>query len=273
MAGDHKTVLHQEARTVEGGRTVQVLVAQAEIKSDINPSNVVVATGGGLLGALIDAKINSDRAKKAELLIQPVRVALTGFDVDALAVNATKTGLTDAGWFGAQTSAFGRDNSVLGKCSVLDASAAPQVAFFEYAYDLSPDFSSVRVSVTMSFAAKAIPAGKKSEARVAPKFVIYSQTLVSVVSLPNPSKDAAGNAARWSADNGKLARQALEMGFAETGVLMPRAFAMTEDDLKVMSGRDRKNTMAGGYMGRVQEESPSGTLLYTGGLVHVQTLS
>jgi hypothetical protein len=233
---------------------------------------VVVATGGGLLGALIDAKINADRAKAAELAIQPVRAALTGFDVDAMASDTTKAALAKVDWFTCKTQGFGRDGSLTGMGSVLDASAASQTAFFTYAYDMSPDFSAVRVRVTMQFVDKATPAGKKPDARFAPKFSPYAETITSVITLSAPSKVAAENAARWSADNGALARKGIGMGFANVGVLIPRALSLTEDDLVAMTAKDKKNTALGGFMGRLQEQNDSGSLLYAGDLIHVQTL-
>jgi len=272
-AAEHKNILSEQARAVDGGRSVQVLVAQEEIKSDINQSNIVVATGGGLLGALIDAGINSERAKKAEAAIQPVRAALAGYDVDALAQATTSNAIAKTPWFQPRSSAFGRDTTILGKSAALDASPTAQVAFFEYAYDTSPDFSSIRVSMTVQMASKAIPTGKKPEFRLQPKALAYAQTVTSVVSLASPSKVATENAAQWAADGGKLARKALAAGFDEVGLLIPRALTLSEADLTAMSAKDKKVALLGGYSGRIQEEAPSGTLLFTGGLVHVQTIS
>ena len=74
-------------------RSVRVLVAQSEIKSDINASNLAVVTGGGMLGGLIAAAQNSARARQAEELIAPVRTALLDLDADALALNSARSGL------------------------------------------------------------------------------------------------------------------------------------------------------------------------------------
>src|SRR5437762_443514 len=65
-AAANHNFLPEASRAVEGDPPLQVVVAQGEIKSDINPSNIAAATGGGLIEALIDAKITSDRAKKPE---------------------------------------------------------------------------------------------------------------------------------------------------------------------------------------------------------------
>jgi ABC-type uncharacterized transport system auxiliary subunit len=272
-AADQKFVFPEEAKTVEGGRDLRVLVSQTELKSDINQSNIVVATGGGLLGALIDAKVNADRAKRAEIAIQPMRVALTGYDVDTLAVDTTKAVVAKAAWFQAPTSTFGRDNTPAGKTAALDAATTGQLSFFEYTYDASPDFSSIRVSLNIQLANKAPPAGKDSAARLAPKYLVYNQTVTSVITLPSPSKEETANAARWSKDDGKLARKALAEAFDEVSRLAPRALDIKTADVKPMNARDKKFVALGGYAGRVQEETPEGTLLFSNVLVRVKTLA
>jgi hypothetical protein len=272
LAAGHKNVLPEPARTVEGGRTVQVLLAQGEIKSDINPSNIAAAAGGGLMMALIDAKVNSDRAKKAEIEIQPLRAALTGYDVDALALDTTKAATADIPWFQTQTVAFGRDSSVPGKSAVLSASPTGELAFFEYTYDTSPDASAVRVVVNIQLAEKALADGAKPESRLANKALAYAGSITSIVLLPNPSKAAPDNYARWSANDGQLARKALAAAFGSIRTLIPRALQLSEDDLKTMSTKDKKNVVRGGFAGRLQEDGPDGALLYNGGLLYVQTL-
>lgn len=273
-AAIHNNFIAEQSRTPAGGRSLQVLVAQVEIKSNINPSNIAMATGGGLLGALIEAGVDSSRARKAEAAIQPVRVALAGYDADALAVSTSNAALAEVPWFQPKASAFAKDTSVLGKSALLDTSATDQMAFFEYSYDTSPDCSSIRVAVNMQLANKAVPDGKKPDARLAAKFLAYAQSITSVVSLPSPSKEAADNAARWSADNGKLARRALAAGFMTLQGLIPRALGLSEADVASMNGHDKKVALLGGFRGRIQEENPGGGMLYTGvQLVQVQTLS
>lgn len=272
-AADRKNILPEAGRQVDGGRSVQVLVAQEEIKSDINKSNLAVAAGGGLLMALIDAGVEAERAKKAEAAILPLRTALQGYDVDALAQETTQSVADQTTWLQPAATSFSRDSSVLAKSGVLDNSASSQVAFFEYAYDTSPDFSSLRVAVNIQFANKANLEGKKPEARLQPKQLAYAQTITSVVSLPSPQGDADANVARWSADDGKLARKAIATGFDQLRILTPRALALADADAKSMSSRDKKNVVLGGFGGRLQEETPTGSLLFNGALVHVQTLA
>jgi hypothetical protein len=268
-------VVEEQARTVAGGRAVQVMVAQSEIKADINPSNIAVATGGGLLGGLLAASQNAARTKKAEAAIEPLRVALTDFDADGLALETTKTALANVAWLQPVVPAFSKDSSLLGKSSMLDANPAGQVAFIEYSYDVSPDFSSIRVVAKLEFANKLVPAASaaKPESRLFPRNLAYAQSITSVVSLATPGQNIESNAAIWSADGGKAARAALTQAFAQIHQLLPRTLALTAADIKTMTAKDKKKGMAGGFAGRIQETAPAGTLLWAGGFIHVQPLS
>ena len=270
LAAGHRNVLPEGARAAPEGRAVVVLTPQAELSSNINPSMVDVAMGGGVLGVLIDAKIDSDRSKKAESLITPIRASLHDFDADQLAIDTVHAAVEGVPWFQAKAEAFGRDNSPPSKSDLLSASAAGQVAFFECIYDTAPDFGSIRVAVTFSLANKAAPAGAKPESRLSGKNLVFVQTVTSVVQLDNPGA-ADANAARWSANGGALARKALTLAFADTGRLVPRALVLTDDDVKRMGANGERKTIAH-VSGRSQEEGPDGTLLFNGGLIHVQTL-
>lgn len=253
---------------VAGGRSLRVLVAQSEIKSDINLSNIAVATGGGILGGLIAAAVDSARAKKAEVLIAPVRTAMANVDGDALSIETAKASFANAEWYKADSETnFSKDNSPAGKSAYLDTSANAQTAFVEYTYDLSPEFDALRIIAKIDVAAKNIALAKgKPEKRLSPKNLVYSRSVASVILLPTPSKEKEANAARWAADNAKLTRSALAQSFARLQVLMPRVLAMNSNE-EVALSRDKKNKriMAGGFFGRPQSAANGTTLLWTGG--------
>src|SRR5262245_50072989 len=70
-------VLRENARAVEGGRAVQVLVPPTELGVQVHTSNVSAAMGGGLLGALIDSSVDASRSRHADESVAPIRAALT----------------------------------------------------------------------------------------------------------------------------------------------------------------------------------------------------
>jgi hypothetical protein len=265
LAGPPKVVA-EDLRTLPGGRALQVIVAQGEIQSNINQSMLAVAAGGGLLFALIDAAIEEERAKKAEAAITPLREALAGFDADALSRSTTAAIVEATPWLQPVSETFVRDSSVAGKSAYLDAAGADQVSFFEYSYDVAADFAAVRVKLLMQFANRAVPEVKgkaaKPERRVAERYLAYSQTVTTIVSLPSPSKEIEENALRWAADDAVLARAALTEAFHQVRRFAPRALALSEADLKVMKGKDRKRMALGGFGGRQQPDAEPGALIW-----------
>jgi hypothetical protein len=126
----------------------------------------------------------------------------------------------------------------------------------------------------LQFANKVVPTANpaKPESRLSPQNLAYAQSITSIVSLPTPGEDITANAALWSADGGKAARTALTTGFAQIQKLLPRTLALTAADVKAMNGKDKTKGKAGGFAGRIQETTPSATLLWAGGFIQVQTL-
>lgn len=264
----------EQVKALPDGRAVQVLVAQSEIATDINPSNLAVATGGGILGGLLAASQNASRAKQAEAAIEPVRATLAGFDADSLALETTKTGLGGVSWVRPTKIQVSKDGSQLNRSAILDASGGTQVMFVDYTYDLSPDFRSVRVGARIQIANRALPAGStdKPESRVS-RHLVSDQFVRGVVTLPNVSDKKVENAALWSANNGQAVRSALTTAFRMVGTLMPKTLAVTQADIKAMKGKDKPKAVAGGMGGRVQNTGPDGVLLWADGFVQEQTLA
>lgn len=269
------SVVSQTA-AVEGGRALHVMVAQSEIKTDINPSNIAVASGGGLLGGLIGAAVDSARAKKAEALVVPVRTAVADFDADALAIETAKASFANMDWFKANPeAAFGKDSSVGGKSALLDATTTKQIAFVEYSYDLSPTFDALRVVAKIDVANKAIPATAqgKAEKRLSPKNLAYSTRVTSIVLLKAAGTDKELNAPLWAADNGAATRKALQLAFANLPALTQRTLSLTADEIKALNDKKNKRVNAGGFIGRPQPSTEAKTtLLWNGDFVNVTTL-
>jgi hypothetical protein len=273
IAAGPVNVVAEDARIVQGGRAVQVLVAQSEIKSNINPSNIAVATGGGLLGGALAASQNASRTKKAEALIEPIREAMTGFDADRLAQDTTAAALAQVPWLQSSAISFSKDSSPVGKAAALDSIGASQIAFIEYTYDFSPDFADLRVVANVEFANKAMPAAAtKPEARVSRKNLAYSQQVTTIVSLPAPAEDKAGNAALWGADGGKRAREAVTLAFARIETLLPRTLSLSAADVAASGAETNPKGTAGGFAGRVQAGAAGETLLWGPGFIWQRNL-
>lgn len=259
-------------------RSVRVLVAQAEIKSDINASTLAVATGGGMLGGLIAAAQNAERAKKAEELIAPLRTALIDYDADVVAQESAKAALAGVPWLSSAALTFGKDSSPVGRTTFLDANDAAQVVFVEYTYDLSPEFDALRVVANIQFTNKAVPAsgGKpgKPDDRVKPKNLAFARSITVAVTLPNADpKDKDGNAARWAANNGEPARKAMQQAFARLAELLPRTLELSDADVAALKDKKKEKAAYGALAGRLVERNGGETLFWANQFVSVAPLS
>lgn len=265
-------VLPEAARSVAGGRAVQVSVGQAELGSNINSTLGFAMVAGGAVGVLIEAGVGADRAKRAQLGITPIRRSLMDFDADQLAIDTTKSALAALPWLEGQEPAFTRDATIISKSDFLTAAPTSQTLFFTYAYDMSPDFSSVNVGVGIGIANK--EQAKKGEpyTRLLDKNLVYGQRVSSVVRLANPTTPVE-NAQRWAANDSALAKKALALAFAEVGVLIPRALTLTDADVTRINAGERKTI--GSLGGKPMEEGAGASLLFNPlpvGLIHVQTV-
>ena len=127
-----------------------VLIPQTMIETSFDTGRVAAAPAGGLLDALIVSSMDNKKEvmannlkEKAERTITPLRMALAGFDIDAEAVGWTENAITKVPW-------INHKSTTLSKTS-LPAPTSPRVAQIRYSYDMSPDFSALRVFAEIDF--------------------------------------------------------------------------------------------------------------------------
>ncbi|MEQ1497754.1 MAG: hypothetical protein ABL914_03765 [Novosphingobium sp.] len=284
IAGGPPKTISTSLMNGQQSRTVQILVAQNEIKANINDSNLGLGFAvfggllGGLVGGVIQASQNSSRSKKAEALISPIRESLVGFDTDVLAKSTAEGSLSKVLWLSGTQSSFGRDSSPSGKVAILDAAQTDQVVFVEYTYDMSPNFDSVRVGVSIQIANRANPSAKpgtkfKPEDRIKPKNLAYAQNMIAIVTLPksDPKKKEL-NAAAWAANNGELVRRALTQAFGRAGELLPRTMALTDADIKGFNDKKNPKRSYLNLSGRLVSDYGNGYLFWAKQFVLVESL-
>ena len=228
-------IVPDNARNLTGGRAVEVVVGQAEIGSNINPSNIGMAAGGGLLAGLVESAVNAEKAKKAEAAITPLRDALHGVDADGLAVTTTQNALSHIDWIPSDAIKFSKDSTPSGKSAFLDSAGAAHAVFFDYSYDFTPDFASVRVILHVQMANTA-PAGSTPEARLKPAKLAYAQTITSMVQLSVTTKSNDERIQLWAAGDGKLARSALTLAFSDIEQVLPRVLQLTDSEYNAVKG-------------------------------------
>jgi hypothetical protein len=266
-----------EARSVEGGRDVRVVVGQAEIQANINALNTTAAAGGGLLFALIDAGVNNARAKDAEKSVIPLRESLVGYEFDPRAEMASAMTLSGLDWFGAKQTQFTKDESGDGTLVALDAAATPQLMVLRYSYETTADFSAILVHLNAQLVNKQVPAGKKPAARLQGKYLPYVQAVRSVILLPDANpKDPDGNVKAWTADGGRPARAALDLGIERCQQLLKRGLMQSAEEAASMAKRNKRPlSSVPGVSGWEIERQGNSTLIYEfllGSLTQVETL-
>lgn len=72
--------LNTEQRAKLGGLKARVIVVQDEVIAAVQPSQVSVATGGGLIGAMIDSSITNERVKESQKLMGPFYASIEDVD-------------------------------------------------------------------------------------------------------------------------------------------------------------------------------------------------
>lgn len=277
-APDAPLTVADQHRRVEGGRAVQVGLAQNRIETSIDVGRVAAATGGDLIGALIISGMDDKRKRlsdtateRAEAAAAPLRDALRDFDVDALALAATKAALAQPDWFGLQEIGLTKTVSPASRSAFAFAATTPQVAFVTWRYSLSPDFTQIRVAAEIMIESKPSAKGRSTASPL-----LYRQTVSSAVQLGKRSYDPRENVARWSAESGHLARTALAAGFAEVERLIPYALDLGAADVKSFTAKDREKGFGAGFYGPLvsrDADDPANLLLWTkDGLIHIRTL-
>jgi len=252
--------LAPEAHTIEGGREVQISVAQGEIKTNINQSNVAAAAGGGLLMALIDAGVEAHRAKVAEEAVKPLRDALVGYDFDARAQASTKATLEEIGWFAPRDYGFVKEINADARSARLDATKSDEMAFVDYEYGMSADFDAVEVNFRVSIANRQTPPKTKPVTRLYAANLVYHQWHKVVIPLNGAAKDKDANVIRWSANGAALTKQALAASLTQAQSMIKRGLTQSaETSLAIPKGA---RTTAGGYTGSLIEKVGTTTLLW-----------
>ncbi len=214
--------ISSDSRSQLGTVTGFVGLRQQEIGTDINRSNVSAATGGGLLGAIIDMSIDNSRAKKAESAVTPVRDAL---------INYQPGNVLAADLQNALATVPGVSPSHIDVRQIIDANTTSDwikgagessVLMVNLTYELSPNFDSIIVSAAVSLhpGGGRLAAIAKSKSGLPP--LVYYNVLSSTRSLPGLAgvQSSAETAKLWAVDGGRPARTTLDTSLQELAAMI-----------------------------------------------------
>lgn len=269
--GGATQVIGQAEKAQASDYALVLLMPQTTIDTSFDTGRVAAAQGGGLLDSLIIHSMDNKKQiiadslmEKAERTMTPLRMALAGFNVDALAIASSEKALAAVPW-------IARGSTTLSKTS-LPAPTSPRVAQIRYSYDMSPDFSTLRVFAEINFLRESPAKGGKSSSKYAG---FYAQSITSIVQLRKRSYEASENVTVWSAEDGKQAKAAFTHAFGQIEGLLPFALELSEADIKAYATKGREQGFAAGYNGPLIKRGRNAAddvLIWNKGLLYVHTL-
>lgn len=184
---------------------------QSKINTLIDPSQLTLYMGGGLLPALIDAGINQSREQSAEEIVKPIRDALADFDFNSLAQRIAAQKLESIDVIHPLTIDFSREVNPEKYTKMMDSSTAPRMFYLNYDYLMNSDFTGVRVGLFAVLKPKTQPGGSP-ENRMGLGDTLFHKHYVTEMYLQTPADDISKRISVWSADNGDLLKKGLEWG-------------------------------------------------------------
>jgi hypothetical protein len=258
-------VIDESARIVSGGREGLVVVEQGELRANIEVSNVTQGMGGAgaigvLVGAIIDTRINQNRADAAEAGVKTLRNDLIDYDFDHRASQAFEGSVAKISWIDIRKLDFSKNGAKENVLGILDRTDTSQLVLARYYYALSPKFDSLLTGLQVDIFAKAAAPGASASSRLDRDKAAYSQRFVFVEPLPQATKEMDQNAALWAKDDGKGLRAALDTGLNAVDDLFVRSMSMSAAEA-VNLDKGRHVDLADQH-GNLVETSEKGTLLY-----------
>lgn len=260
-------------RDVLGDRAIQIVLDTTEIGAMVELGRIAETTSSGSYGDYYwsagpfheAAGINMLATREAEVKVAPLRKALDGFFGGNLAIEAARSGLSQAAWMRPNPIEVFSQSSNSNPLDFVDAAPTAQVGILNVGYYLSHDGGQIEARADFRLF-------KKVKKKVS---VIAYQTAISVVRLPKPYFDPNANVRTWSANDGEAARRAITMANSRLGKLITRMLALRATDITTYSNSANAMAQAAGRYGPVLERGQDGSgslILWSKGLIAVQNL-
>jgi hypothetical protein len=100
------------------------------------------------------------------------------------------------------------------------------------------------VELTATILIRKIPKGQYSEARLKRDYIPYQQAFRSITYLPGDTNAAApALIARWAADDGALARRALDLGIERVRTLLAENLDASKSEVESWRRRGERHTV------------------------------
>lgn len=250
---------------------VVAAIAQSEIFVFVPASNVGAATGGGLLGALIDASITDARTTKANDASKVLRDSLLDFDFDKLLAGDLKASLSQVPQLHLGNVHVVKEVTNDGMDRALDGSNAAAVLFAATTYNVSNDGDVLFVTVSAALFPRsdeleALTKSGNSGPKTLLTNALYRNMLVFETKVPGATGDRDHDMAAWSADHGAPMRAALTMGTAKISAMLAADLLRPEGAPSDTGARVKIDDVSGGIVRSDADGSvvrlDSGTLVF-----------
>lgn len=214
------------ARTQLATTDVVVPIGQSEIYIYVPPSQAAMYTGGGLIGALIQAGVDSNNASTAEEAIKPLRNALLDYNFDDNIRGQLQSELSKAQWLNAGNYKIVKEVTTDNLDRLLVASTSSGVLFATTNYNLNWSSDAVTVNITPHLFPKTaelsalVQKPEKSGPKTSSVNAIYRNVLSFRDRAPNVTDVRETNMKIWEANSAAAMRTSLNFGAAKLAELL-----------------------------------------------------
>jgi hypothetical protein len=233
-----KNFVDEETRDIEGGRKVLVVSPQTTIGVNVAwrrmhmlflPGDDVFGAddipgredifgeanmfGAGKLpdGDPVRESVLRDAAR-SKALVAPLQGAIATYDFNGRLSAAIAPAIAKSSWLHGQDYEVSSDGTLVDIEAHLNASDTRQMYVVRAAYWLDVHDEDIVVELTPSILVRRIPKGQRHEVRLKADYIPYRQIYRCLVNLPGAAgRRPEENVARWAADDGRLARRALDL--------------------------------------------------------------
>jgi hypothetical protein len=215
---------------------VRLELGQVEIRAAIKPAP---ERGGGLIGGLVEGAAQSSRNKGANSTLDQIRDALDDFDADAVVSANTRLAFAGIDWLHLLADRPERMASDEMRARAEEAQFGMRLLVLNYAYELSPDLSTVTIEYKLMMARPPKPGKIPNAYRdwyPYPAYTRAGSVITSFVGLP---VDLDQRKLVLAANGAKLLKDTLRYGFARAAVLAARTVAVTQPQIDEMQAEGR----------------------------------
>lgn len=256
--------LAQKDRAAPEGRAVQIVVDTPQIGATVEIGRVIPDLSAG---SKITA-LTSMAQREADFAITPLRAALKDYDANAKALDAAKAGLAVVPWVNPAPLETAVEPGATRPLDFIAVAKTPTVGLVRIGYYLSPDATRIEARADLEIVRKAGKGG-------ATVTVLVLQHVTSAVVLNKPSFVVRENVARWSANDGELARSAIDRALGQLRDLIPQSLALDAGKVAAFATMTDM-AQAAGRFGPVVDRGtagPGSMVIWSKGLVGVMPAS